>query len=54
MANIKVNQLQSEKATEEIIDLKAKADKDSPEFKAFTTVRGGNMPCFNIWSLNLL
>ncbi|WP_293075299.1 hypothetical protein [Moorena sp. SIO3H5] len=51
MANIKVNQLQSEKTTDEIIDLKAKAD-DSPEFKAFTTVRGGHMACF-IWSLNL-
>ncbi len=42
MAEIKINQLKSEKETDKIIDLKT-AKKDSPEFTAFTTVRGGIM-----------
>ncbi len=41
MAEIKINQLESEKNSDEIIDLKAKSAKDSPEFVAFTTIRGG-------------
>jgi len=50
MAKIKINQLQSEKTTEEMIDLKANAEKDSPEFKAFTTVRGGASMAAAKWS----
>ncbi len=42
MAEIKINQLESEKNSDEIIDLKAKSAKDSPEFVAFTTIRGGS------------
>lgn len=41
MAEIKINQLKSEKVSDKIIDLNANADKNSPEFIAFTTVRGG-------------
>ena len=52
MAKIKINQLESEKTTEEMIDLKANSEKDSPEFKAFTTIRGG-MKGVAKWSSNL-
>lgn len=38
---IKINQLKSEKTSDEIVDLKTKSAKDSPEFIAFTTIRGG-------------
>lgn len=53
MAEIKINQLNSEKSADEIIDLKAKSAKDSPEFTAFTTVRGGAVFASAKWSATL-
>ncbi len=53
MAEIKINQLKSEKETNEIIDLK-NVEKDSPEFTAFTTVRGGLSMATTKWSFNLM
>ncbi|MBE9208647.1 hypothetical protein IQ244_19310 [Nostoc sp. LEGE 06077] len=50
MAEIKITQLNSEKSADEIIDLKAKSAKDSPEFTAFTTVRGGVAFAVAKWS----
>ena len=53
MAEIKINQLKSEKPSDEIIDLKAKSAKDSPEFTAYTTVRGGLSFASAKWSSSL-
>ncbi|MBD2595586.1 hypothetical protein H6G74_14785 [Nostoc spongiaeforme FACHB-130] len=50
MAEIKITQLKSEKAADEIVDLKSKSAKDSPEFTAFTTVRGGVAFAVAKWS----
>ncbi|BBD59981.1 hypothetical protein NIES2109_27740 [Nostoc sp. HK-01] len=50
MAEIKITQLNSEKTADEIIDLKAKSAKDSLEFTAFTTVRGGVAFAVAKWS----
>lgn len=52
MAEIKINQLKSENNSDKMVDLRGNASKDSPEFVAFTTLRGGAMATAK-WSSQL-